>query len=125
MVQKTILVAEDNSMNAELLRAILEAKGYRVLCVAKGDEAVKVALKKKPDLILMDLQLPGIDGYEATRRIKSNKETKNIPVIAVTAHALKGDREKAIDAGCDDYIKKPIDTREVPELVARYIGESN
>ena len=124
MVQKTILVAEDNSMNAELLRAILEAKGYRVLCVTKGDEAVKVALKKKPDLILMDIQLPGIDGYEATKRIKSNKETKNIPVIAITAYALKGDREKAIDAGCDDYIKKPIDTREVPIIVARYIGEN-
>lgn len=105
---KTVLIAEDVELNRELLVQILE-DDYRLLIAADGEEAVSVALREKPDAILMDLSLPIMDGWEATRRIKSDNYVRHIPVIAVTAHAMHGDEDRALAGGCDDYISKPID----------------
>lgn len=105
---KTVLIAEDVELNRELLVQLLEDE-YRLLIAADGEEAVSVALREKPDVILMDLSLPMVDGWEATRRIKSDDAARHIPIIAVTAHAMQGDEERALASGCDDYISKPID----------------
>src|ERR1700741_2875068 len=112
----TILIVEDNEMNRDMLSRRLERKGYRVLLAVDGAEGVDVARVQMPDLILMDMSLPVVDGWEATRRIKADEKLKHIPIIALTAHAMANDREKALDAGCDDYDTKPI---ELPRLLAR------
>jgi two-component system, cell cycle response regulator DivK len=104
-----ILIVEDNEMNRDMLSRRLERKGYSIAIAMDGGAGVEKALAEKPDLILMDMSLPVIDGWEATRRVKSNPETKHIPVIALTAHAMAGDRDKTMEAGCDDYDTKPID----------------
>jgi len=122
---KTVLIVEDNQNNAELLEDILSVRGYNVNIVTRGEDALESVEKMKPDLILMDIQLPGIDGYEITRRLKKDPFTKDIIIIAVTAYALKGDEMKALRAGCDDYMSKPINTRELPEMVERYIGPAD
>jgi len=105
---KKILVVEDNADNMYLVKFILEEEGFEVIEALDGAEGVELAVKEEPDLILMDIQLPVIDGYEATKKIKSMEKTKDIPVIVFTSYAMKGDREKAFDAGCDGYIAKPI-----------------
>ncbi len=104
-----ILLVEDNEMNRDMLSRRLQRKGYEVLIAVDGEAGVKMALSDKPDLILMDMSLPIIDGWEATRRIKGLLETASIPIIALTAHVMTGDRDKALEAGCDDYDSKPID----------------
>lgn len=104
-----ILLVEDNEMNRDMLSRRLERKGYEVLIAVDGAEGVRLARTEMPDLILMDMNLPEVDGWEATRRIKADATTRNIPVIALTAHAMTGDRQKALDAGCDDYDSKPVD----------------
>lgn len=104
-----ILLVEDNEMNRDMLSRRLERKGYTVSIAVDGLQAVARAAADRPDLILMDLSLPEIDGWEATRRIKANPTTRCIPVIALTAHAMVGDREKALQAGCDDFDTKPVD----------------
>ena len=104
-----ILLVEDNEMNRDMLSRRLQRIGYEVLIAVDGDAGVKMAASERPDLILMDMSLPTVDGWEATRRIKEQPETASIPVIALTAHAMAGDREKAIEAGCNDYDSKPID----------------
>ena len=104
-----ILIVEDNEMNRDMLSRRLERKGYSITMAVDGGEGVERAIAEKPDLILMDMSLPVLDGWEATRRVKANPETKGIPVIALTAHAMAGDRDKTIEAGCDDYDTKPID----------------
>ncbi len=104
-----ILLVEDNEMNRDMLSRRLQRKGYEVIIALDGEAGVAIAVKELPDLILMDMSLPVLDGWEATRRLKSLQETASIPVIALTAHAMAGDREKAIGAGCDDYDAKPID----------------
>lgn len=104
-----ILLVEDNEMNRDMLSRRLSRKGYDVLMAIDGDECMQVLTTEKPGLILMDINLPGRDGYELTREIKSSSSTKHIPVIALTAHAMSGDREKSIAAGCDDYDTKPVD----------------
>jgi CheY-like chemotaxis protein len=106
---KKLLLVEDNEMNRDMLTQRLERKGYEVLIAVDGIEGVQMALSENPDLILMDMSLPYIDGQEATRRIKSTVETKDIPVIALTSHAMAGDRERFIEVGCDEYDTKPID----------------
>jgi CheY-like chemotaxis protein len=106
-----ILLVEDNEMNRDMLSRRLMRKDYTVVCATDGLEAVTMAASEQPDLILMDMRLPEIDGWEATRRIKSAPETGSIPVIALTAHAMAGDREQALAAGCDDYDSKPIDLK--------------
>ena len=104
-----ILLVEDNEMNRDMLSRRLIRKGYEVIMALDGRQAVEMAAGECPDLILMDMSLPVIDGWEATRQVKAAPATRAIPVIALTAHAMAGDREKAIQAGCDDYDTKPID----------------
>jgi len=104
-----ILIVEDNEMNRDMLSRRLERKGYSISMAVDGGAGVEKAGAEVPDLILMDMSLPVLDGWEATRRVKGNPQTKHIPVIALTAHAMTGDRDKAMEAGCDDYDTKPID----------------
>ncbi|MCF8044800.1 MAG: response regulator [Desulfarculaceae bacterium] len=104
-----ILLVEDNENNLYLARFLLKNAGFEVIEARDGLEAVKTVSRELPDLVLMDMQLPELDGYEATRRIRSDETTARVPVVAMTAYAMKGDREKAGDAGCTGYIKKPID----------------
>jgi len=104
-----ILLVEDNEMNRDMLSRRLLRKGYEVVMATDGAQAVAMAQSEAPELILMDMSLPVFDGWEATRRIKAAPETKTIPVIALTAHAMAGDREKSLEAGCDDYDTKPIE----------------
>jgi two-component system, cell cycle response regulator DivK len=111
-----ILLVEDNEMNRDMLSRRLARKEYEVLVAVDGKEGVVMAGSVAPDLILMDMSLPVMDGWEATRQLKASPETKAIPIIALTAHAMSGDREKAIEAGCDDYDTKPI---ELPRLLAK------
>ncbi|MDP2793551.1 MAG: response regulator [Sulfurisoma sp.] len=111
---KKILLVEDNEMNRDMLSRRLERKGFQVINAMDGEQAVSVASSARPDLILMDMNMPVLDGWEATRRIKANPETAAIPVIALTAHAMTGDREKALAAGCDEYDTKPV---EFPRLL--------
>jgi two-component system, cell cycle response regulator DivK len=108
MMAKLLLV-EDNEMNRDMLSRRLIRRGYEVAIAVDGDQGVTMAQSEKPDLVLMDMSLPVIDGWEATRRIKSSEETRHLPVIGLTAHAMAGDREKALEAGCDDYDTKPIE----------------
>ena len=106
---KNILVVEDNEKNMYLISFILKKKGYEVIEATTGEQGVELAIRDKPDLILMDLQLPGIDGLEATKRIRGSEADHEIPIIALTSHAMVGDRKKALAAGCTGYIEKPID----------------
>ncbi len=103
-----LLLVEDNPMNRDMLSRRLVRRGYEVVTAGDGEEALRKALDESPDLVLMDLSLPVLDGWEATRRIKSASAMEHIPVIALTAHALSGDYQKAIDAGCNDYETKPV-----------------
>ena len=113
---KKLLLVEDNEMNRDMLSRRLVRNGYEVLLAVDGEQAVNVATADMPDLVLMDMSLPVIDGWEATRRIKAAAPTAHIPIIALTAHAMAGDREKAMAAGCDDYDTKPI---ELPRLLGK------
>ncbi|MCK5231435.1 MAG: response regulator [Desulfobulbaceae bacterium] len=118
---KKILIVEDNGDSRELLAKILKARGWQIIEAVDGEEALQKASAERPDLILMDISIPKIDGYEVTRRLKGQQDFKNIPIIALTAHAMKGDREKALQAGCDDYISKPINIRELPNQVMEFL----
>jgi two-component system cell cycle response regulator DivK len=114
-----ILLVEDNEMNRDMLSRRLIRNGYEVFLAIDGQQGVDMALSERPDLILMDMSLPVIDGWEATRRIKANDATRRVPVIALTAHAMAGDREKAIEVGCDDYDTKPVEiTRLLGKIAA-------
>jgi two-component system cell cycle response regulator DivK len=117
-----ILVVEDNPMNLELVRDILTAAGYEVVEATDGAAGVEIAVLERPDLILMDLQLPGMDGLEATRRIRAEKATAATPIVAVTAHAMTGDDAKAIAAGCNGFIPKPIDVKAFASAVAGFLA---
>jgi len=120
---KTVLLVEDNEDNLIVYRTILDHVGYRVIEARDGEEGVARARADHPDLILMDVSLPKMDGWEATRRIKADAKTRQIPIIAVTAHALDDDREKATQVGCDGYLAKPVAPRRVVEEVERFIGK--
>jgi two-component system, cell cycle response regulator DivK len=111
-----ILLVEDNEMNRDMLSRRLERKGYQVVMAIDGEQGVKMAASEKPDLILMDMSLPVIDGWEATRQLKAGEVTKSVPIIALTAHAMQGDEQKAREAGCDDYDTKPV---ELPRLLEK------
>jgi two-component system cell cycle response regulator DivK len=119
---KRILYVEDNFQNKRLVRKILTARGYDVLEADDGLTGVEMATKELPDLILMDISLPGIDGVEATQRIKALGETASIPVIALTANAMRGDRERFIAAGCDDYLPKPISTVDLIDMIGKFLS---
>jgi two-component system, cell cycle response regulator DivK len=120
--RKTILLVEDNEDNLAVYRTILDHMGYRVLEARDGEEGVQRAQQDRPDLILMDISIPKIDGWEATRRLKADEATRGIPIVALTAHALEEDRQKALDTGCDGYLAKPVEPRRVVEEVRRFVG---
>lgn len=116
-----ILIVDDNSSNTKLLSFVLVAKGYEVRTAANAEEALAELSAFRPRLILMDIQLPGMDGLTLTRRLKSDPATQSIPVFATTAYAMKGDEARAREAGCDGYITKPINTRQLPIDIARFL----
>ena len=118
-----ILVVEDNPMNMELAVDLLKLRGHEVLSAETGQEALEIAGRERLDLILMDVQLPGMDGLEVTGKLKENPATEHIPVVALTAYAMKGDEERMLSQGCAGYIAKPIDTRQFPEDVEKFIGK--
>jgi two-component system, cell cycle response regulator DivK len=113
-----ILLVEDNEMNRDMLSRRLERRGYQVALAADGEQGLSLAQSEPPDLILMDMSLPVIDGWEATRQLKAIPALRNVPIIALTAHAMSGDREKALEAGCDDYDTKPIELPRLLEKIA-------
>ena len=117
-----ILLVEDNEMNRDMLSRRLERKGFEVVIAVDGQAGVDKASSTSPDLILMDLSLPVIDGWEATRQIKADAATQNIPVIALTAHAMSGDEQKAREAGCDDYDTKPVNLNRLLEKMGKFLG---
>ena len=117
-----ILIVEDNEMNLDMLSRRLERQGHTILSATDGRTGMDVAKREQPDLILMDLSLPGMDGWEATRLLKAEEGTRHIPVIALTAHAMEGDRERALGVGCDDFATKPVDLPELLEQIAALTG---
>lgn len=120
---RTVLLVEDNEDNLAVYRTMLEHVGYRVIEARDGEEGVSRAHEEHPDLILMDISIPKIDGWEATRRLKTAEDTQDIPIIALTAHALEEDRQAAMEVGCDGYLAKPVEPRRVVEEAERFIGQ--
>jgi two-component system, cell cycle response regulator DivK len=120
-MSKRILVVEDQDDNRRILRDLLTASGYELIEAVDGEQGVTAAQQERPDLILMDIQLPGIDGYEVTRRIKANEALRHIPIIAVTSYALSGDDQKAFEAGCDAYVTKPFSPRGLLAKIREYL----
>jgi CheY-like chemotaxis protein len=116
-----VLLVEDNEMNRDMLSRRLERRGFEVLIATEGEQGIALAQTSRPDLILMDMSLPGIDGWEATRRLKSDDQTRAIPVIALTAHAMAADEQRAREAGCDDFDTKPIDLTRLLEKMERFV----
>ncbi len=124
-MSKRILVIEDQEDNRRILRDLLASAGFEIIEALTGEEGVSLAESQAPDLILMDIQLPGFDGYEATRRIKANPALRRIPIIAVTSYALSGDDAKAFAAGCDDYVTKPFSPRKLLAKVQELLGSTS
>ena len=118
---KRILVVEDQEDNRQILRDLLASTDYEVMEAKNGEEALAMVARQRPDLILMDIQLPILDGYEATRRIKADPALRSIPIIAVTSYALSGDEEKARSAGCDDFVPKPYSPRQLLAKIRQYL----
>lgn len=118
-----ILLVEDDEMNRDMLSRRLERRGYKVVIALDGEQAVVMTRSEAPDLILMDMSLPVLDGWEATRRIRAASETRGVPIIALTAHAMQGDREKAIEVGCDDYDTKPVEFQRLLEKIQTILGK--
>ena len=122
MVHRTVLVVEDNDMNMQLVEYLLEEGGYQIVKAASGEDALSIARGGEPvDLILMDIHLPGIDGLSVVSEMKSDERTKAIPILALTAHAMRGDRDRFLEAGCDGYISKPIDVKTFLSSIEQYI----
>jgi CheY-like chemotaxis protein len=122
-VKEKILIVEDSSPNMRLIEMTLRPKGYELLKATDGEEALNMAIREKPDLIIMDLNLPKVSGLEVTRRLRQMPAFNRIPIIAVTAHAMKGDKEKIIETGCDAYLPKPINTHQLPRVVAEMLRQ--
>ena len=123
MTAAMILVVEDNVRNLKLIRDVLDFAGFEVVAAASAEEGIAIALEHPPDLVLMDLQLPGIDGTEALRRLRESPRTESVPVVAVTAFAMKDDRESALMAGFDGYLEKPISVRALPSQVRGFLPD--
>jgi CheY-like chemotaxis protein len=123
MAGEPLLIVDDNPANLKLARVLLAGEGYEVRTAVDAEEALSVLRDYHPRLILMDLQMPGMDGFELTRRLKADPATRGIVILALTAYAMKGDEERARAAGCDGYIAKPIDTRTLPQLIARRLAQ--
>jgi len=124
MMAKKILIVEDEPRNMKLATMTLKPHGYVIVSAVDGEQAVQVALKEKPDIILMDMQLPKISGLEAVKLLRENPDFQKIPIVALTAYAMKGDEEKFFQGGCTAYMSKPITTRELPNLVLKLLNES-
>ena len=124
MAGESILIVEDNPLNLELISDILEANGYAITTAVNGADALKQVDTDQPDLILMDIQLPGLDGLTVTGMIKEKPGFDKVPIIALTAHAMRGDEEKAREAGCDGYISKPIDTRSITQTIRGFLDRA-
>ena len=122
MADALILIVEDNPKNLKLIRDLLQFKGYQTIEAETAEAGIDLARERRPALILMDIQLPGMDGREAMKTLKADTATRQIPIIALTASAMKGDREALLAEGFDGYIAKPIDIKEVPNVVASYVG---
>ena len=120
-----ILLVEDNEMNRDMLSRRLEKRGYQVLLALDGEQGVAVAQQERPDLVLMDISLPVLDGWEATRKLKSAPDTRSIPIIALTAHAMSSDRDKAVEVGCDDFDTKPIDLGRLLQKIEALLAKPN
>jgi CheY-like chemotaxis protein len=123
MPGERILIVDDNATNLKLVAYLMKAHGYDVDSALDAEGAIEAIGRRRPEVILMDIQLPGIDGLELTRRLKADPGTRDIIIIAVTAYAMKGDQDKALAVGCDDYITKPIDTRALPDTIARHLAK--
>jgi len=121
---KTVMIVEDNELNMKLFNDLLQSRGYDTMPVSNGHDALDALSRRKPDLIIMDIQLPQISGLEVTKRIKANDELRHIPVIAVTAFAMKGDEERIRQGGCEGYLSKPISVKTFIETVRSYIGDA-
>jgi len=119
-----ILIVDDNPTNLKLVTYLVKSHGHEVVTASDAETALATIAARHPTVILMDLQLPGIDGLELTRRLKADPTTRSIPIVALTAYAMKGDQEKALAAGCDDYVTKPIDTRTLPGVIARHVARA-
>ena len=122
MSNAEILIVDDNPVNLKLAKLLLTGEGYNVRTAADAEEALRILQEFDPRLILMDIQLPGMDGLELTRRLKADPATRNIKILGLTAYAMKGDEEKILAAGCDGYVSKPIDTRTLPGLIEDYLA---
>ena len=122
---KTILVVEDNTLNMKLVRGLIKIGKYRMLEANDAESGIQLIREQQPDLVLMDIQLPGMDGLSATKIIKEDPDLKDIPIVALTSYAMQGDKEKALAAGCTGYIAKPIDTRKFLETVSQYLKDDN
>ncbi|HYC62372.1 MAG TPA: response regulator [Thermoanaerobaculia bacterium] len=124
MAERNILVVEDNDMNMQLVEFLLEEGGYHIVKATSGEEALAITRNGDgaPDLILMDIHLPGMDGLSVVRAIKSDERTSRIPILALTAHAMRGDKDRFLEAGCDGYISKPIDVKTFIASIERYLG---
>ena len=118
-----VLVVEDNEMNRDMLSRRLQRRGYEVVVSVDGEDGVSKAQSESPDIILMDMDLPVLDGWAATKMLKASPETQSIPVIALTAHAMAGDREKALDAGCDDYDTKPVEFARLIQKIEKLLNQ--
>lgn len=125
MENRKILVVEDNVLNMKLMRGIFVLGKYEIIEAMDAETGIRLARDEKPFLILMDIQLPGMDGLEATRQLKADSNLKDIPVVALTGFAMQGDQEKAIEAGCDGYITKPVEVTEVLETIGKFTGSQN
>jgi CheY-like chemotaxis protein len=125
MTIKTILVVEDNELNMKLVRGLIKIGNYGLLEAIDAESGIEQIREQRPDLVLMDIQLPGMDGLSATKIIKEDPSLKDIPVVALTSYAMQGDEEKALEAGCSGYIAKPIDTRKFLETIAQYLKDNN
>ena len=123
-IPRTVLIVEDNELNMKLFHDLLDAHGYQTLQTRSGIEALQIARERRPDLILMDIQLPEVSGLEVTRWLKDDEELREIPVVAVTAFAMKGDEQRIRQGGCEAYISKPISIGTFLETVRRYLGEA-
>ena len=121
-MKEKILIVEDNPRNMRLMEMTLRAKNYTLLRATDGEEALDMARRERPDLIIMDVRLPRMSGLEVTRKLRENPAFSHTPIIGVTAHAMKGDREKVLEAGCDAYLSKPINTRELPGVIAEMLA---
>jgi CheY-like chemotaxis protein len=117
-----VMLVEDNPMNSRLVEYVLERDDFSVIVMASAEDAIRAAAEDPPDIMLMDIQLPGMDGLEATRQLKKNPVTAKIPIVAITAHAMTGDKERIRAAGCEGYISKPINTRELADTVRKYLS---